>query len=162
MTKEKKQQNKLTTKLTKWNYVYLIVMVVAPIGWAIIWICMDLIFINNSVLLEGKVVGIVEQFEDNGLTSQVDWYLQFEYEYQGQKFLQKSMLTMDPPIDSSNGLWEEGERVEFYNIGETMDVYIKPNNPNDFLLSTFENRWFWPLFLGGFGIVIGVFYFRNL
>ena len=152
-------QDKPAKKFSVWGYVK-IAHVLGIFGWAIGMVIIDLIFTHSAILIEGKVTGIEYRFDEHEewYLSQGNWYLKFEYEHQGQIFLKQSMLTIDPPLDNSNGIWEDGERVENYEIGEPVEVYIKANNPNEFLLSTFENRWYWPIFLGVFGIITAILY----
>ena len=62
----------------------------------------------------------------------------FEYEFNGQTYTYYSNVESEPPS---------------YSMGEEVQIYVNPSNPNDVLVNTFMDRWFVITLLGGMGVV---------
>lgn len=61
-----------------------------------------------------------------------------DYEYNGEMYSYYSAVTSNPPS---------------YEMGEQVEVFVNPNNPNDVIVNTFTERWFVITLIGGMGLL---------
>lgn len=61
-----------------------------------------------------------------------------DYEYNGEMYSYYSSVSSNPPS---------------YEMGEQVEVFVNPDNPNDVIVNTFTERWFVITLVGGMGLL---------
>lgn len=89
------------------------------------------IFISNQKFL-GTAVPVVGVVVSNPHQPVID------YEYEGTMHSYYSTVSSDPPS---------------YNMGEEVQIFVNPANPDDVMVNTFTERWFLIALLGGMGLM---------
>ncbi len=99
----------------------------------VVIISADQRIVNNGYLTEGEVVGLLES--DGAYAPVVN------YEFDGEIFTYESATYSNPSS---------------FALGETVPLFLDPDNPYDILIDTFSERWLLPVILGGMGLVFFV------
>ncbi|MCC5929892.1 MAG: DUF3592 domain-containing protein [Cyclobacteriaceae bacterium] len=89
--------------------------------------------IEEGVLHEGRVIKLVSSSNKANQKAPV-----IEYTWQSQTFQYKSNTYSSPPA---------------YTIGERVELYVLPEDPNKILINDFSNRWLLITILGSLGLV---------
>ncbi len=99
-------------------------------------------FIKSAVLTKGTVIDIEasESVDDEGHTS-TGYFPVFEYSYRGALGKYRSNIN----FGSDN-----------YTIGETVDVYVDPSQPQRVVIDTFTERWGYYLLFGAFALMFTI------
>lgn len=74
---------------------------------------------------------------------------EFEYSYKGLIYRKNDSSSSNPPT---------------YSIGESVEIFVNPNDPYDILVNGFMGFWFFPMIIFFIGLVlfsIGVAKFKN-
>jgi hypothetical protein len=93
-------------------------------------------FEKNAVNVKGTVVEFQSYISSNDNSSTTMYTPVFEYTYKGKKYTYVSTT-------SSN--------VKEYEVGESLDILVDPENPAEVLVNSFMEKWFLPLLLGFMG-----------
>lgn len=95
-------------------------------------------FEKKAIVVTGKVVDYQSYISTDDNSSTTMYRPVFEYEYKGKTYTHESSGS-----SSSKG----------FEIGDPVDIFIDPDNPDDVLVNSFMEKWFLPLLLGIMGTV---------
>jgi len=94
-------------------------------------------FEKNALTVKGTVVEFQSYESRNKNSSSTTMYTPvFEYEFKGKKYTYVS-------TSSSN--------IKEYEVGESLDILVDPENPSEVLVNSFMEKWFLPILLGFMG-----------
>ena len=123
-----------SNKLGKWDYAK-IALPLTCLSIALFFLISDLMFIKKAVKLDATVIG----YRKEALCAEnCDFFMIFEFEYDNEQYQLERELMTAVLVDDGTG---EFKNHQPYDIGETIEVYISPDNPKEFLLNTFDHRW---------------------
>src|SRR5690349_10572265 len=129
----------MTPKSTGVNVGRLVGGIFLGVGVIMLGVITFLIISNNkfsqrAVHTKGKVIDFknYESRNDNGGSTTM-YAPVFEYEFNGKTYQHTSSTSSSSPA---------------YDIGETVDVLVDPQNPHDILIDTFWEKWFVVVLLG--------------
>lgn len=94
--------------------------------------------IEEGVLSEGRVIKLISSSSQNKGNQKAPVV---EYTWEGQTFEYRSNTYSSPPA---------------YSIGERVELYVSPEDPNKILINDFSNRWMLIAILGTLGLVFSL------
>lgn len=108
--------------------------------------------LSDTVEVEGEVEDIsIEEDTDSGTETMYRSVVEYKYEYEGQEYKASATTSYQSSVSSAEG------KVDEFEEGETTPVYVDPDEPRkSYIKEDFPFTIF--LFLGGFSIVVGVFF----
>ena len=101
------------------------------LGGGLVWGYFTLDFVNNSVKTEARVKQVIKKHRS--ITPV------FEFTVKGKTY----------EFEGTN------TRPDAYELNDKETIYYNPADPDDNRTGNFMNLWFMPVFLTGFGIILG-------